>query len=116
MLHRKYGNKVNNEFLSDLSTEIEEQIKLISHTETSDTVINANSVVDFNVTSEIPSGYYPIAVTLERGASEINAIGCLGIVNTANSGSAVTWRIKVLNYHTASARIRPIFTITCIKV
>lgn len=91
------------------------KIKLISHAETSDTSIGANSVVDFDVTSEIPSGYYPISVTMERGTSAINAIGCLGIVNTAISSYSPTWRVKVLNYHTASANIRPIFTITCIK-
>jgi hypothetical protein len=103
------------EDLKDAVDDLTSKIKLISHAETSDTSIGANSVADFDVTSEIPSGYYPISVTLERGTSAINAIGCLGIVNTAQSSYTPAWKVKVLNYHTASAKIRPIFTITCVK-
>lgn len=93
---------------------INSNIIVISHAEESDTSISANSVADFDVTSEIPSGYYPISVTMERGTSAINAIGCLGIVNTAYAGGT-TWKVKVLNYSTISSNIRPVFKITCIK-
>jgi hypothetical protein len=104
------------EDLKDAVDDLTSKIKLISHAEESDTSISANSVADFDVTSEIPSGYYPISVTLERGTSAINLIGCLGIVNTAASSYTPTWKVKVLNYHTTSANIRPIFRITCVKM
>ena len=119
--HEQINNKLGNTDISGIGdgsvtgaiSELNADIIIVTHTETTARSVTANSVTEYTVTSDIPNGYRPISVVVRRHGSDVATL--FGCIIDGSSNSTPVWRVQVWNFHTGSASLKPKFDIVCKK-